>query len=218
MAATLALIVPLGLGAAASPMLLTEQTVLLAGRDGRRAGLRFALGAVAVLVSFVLAILLFGRSISLPTEPKLDATLDLVLGLALLAVAAAIHVTGRRHGDRPPPGPKQSRWSRAAFPFGAFSMATNFTTLALVLPAAKEISVSEAGTAGRAVLVAVLVALAAIPAWVPVLLTRLAPGPGQRVLTAISDFIARHGRATAAILVLVAGLFFSARGIERLLG
>ena len=129
-----------------------------------------------VLTTFVIvvAIVLFGRAISLPSKPHLDAPLDLVVGLVLVNVAVLILVLGRRRsGSRSRKGgddgrPARSlRQARAAFPFGVFSMATNFTTLALLAAAAKEISRTDAEIATVAVLVLVLVGLASTPAWCP---------------------------------------------------
>ena len=146
MLAALAVVIPLGLAGAISPVLLTEQTVVLGGPDGRRAGVRYAAGVVLTTFVAVVVIVLFGRAISLPTEPHLDASLDLVVGLVLVSVAVLVLVLGRRRSgsptrkggdDRDASGSHQAR---AAFPFGVFSMATNFTTLALIAVAAKEIS------------------------------------------------------------------------------
>jgi hypothetical protein len=224
MLAALALVIPLGLGGAVSPVMLTEQTVLLAGPGGGRAGVRYAAGVVLTLLIIVSAIMLFGRSISLPTEPHLDASLDIVLGLILLCVAVLVHGLGlRRSGSPAREGaddrrPSVARRARAAFPFGAFSMATNVTTLALIAPAAKEISAADVDIAGRIVLVLVLVGLASTPAWGPVVLARVAPGPGRRALSAIRELLARRGRAATVGLLGAAGLFFVGRGIVRLLG
>ena len=80
MLAALAVVIPLGLGGAVSPVILTAQTVLLAGPDGGRAGVRYAAGVVLTTLVIVVAIVLFGRVVSLPTRPHLDATLDVVLG------------------------------------------------------------------------------------------------------------------------------------------
>ena len=214
MLAALGIVVPLGLAGAVSPVLLTEQTVLLAGPDGERAGVRFAAGAALVLLIIVSALMLFGRAISLPTEPSLDATLDLVLGLFLLVLAGVLHARRRRAAERS----NGSRRAQAAFGFGAFSMATNFTTLALMLPAAKEISTADVDIAGRVVLVLVLVVLATMPAWLPLALTLVAPGPGRRVLGAVQTLIDRHGRTAVVVLLGAGGLFFAARGTIRLLG
>jgi hypothetical protein len=99
--AALAIVIPLGLGGAVSPVMLTEQTVLLAGPDGGRAAVRYTAGVVLTTFVIVVAIVLFGHAISLPTEPHLDATLDLVLGLVLVNVAVLVLVLGRRRGGSP---------------------------------------------------------------------------------------------------------------------
>jgi threonine/homoserine/homoserine lactone efflux protein len=222
--AALAVVIPLGLGGAVSPLMLTEQTVLLAGPDGGRAGIRYAAGVVLTTFVIVVALVLFGRAISLPTEPHLDATLDLVLGLLLVTVAVLVLVSRRRRGgspnrkgadDRHSSG---SRRARGSFAFGVFAMATNVTTLALLAPAAKEISRAGGEIATVALLVVVLVALVSMPAWVPVVLTRVAPGPSQHGLAAVRDQVARRGRGFTVALLSAAGLFFVGRGLIRLLG
>ncbi len=99
---------------------------------------------VLTTAALVVAIVLFGRAISLPTEPHLNATLDFVLGLVLVNVAVLVLVSGRRRGGSPSRKggddrrASRSRQARAAFAIGVFSMATNYTTLALIAPAAKE--------------------------------------------------------------------------------
>src|ERR1700751_3288787 len=102
------------------------------GARGRgRAGVRYAAGVVLTTLVIVVAIVLFGRAVSLPTRPHLDATLDVVLGLVLISVA--VLVSRRRRGGSPSHegGDDQSasgsRRSRAAFAFGVFAMATNVT-------------------------------------------------------------------------------------------
>jgi hypothetical protein len=222
--AALAVVVPLGLGGAVSPVMLTEQTVLLAGPDGGSAGLRYAAGVVLTTFVIVVAIVLFGRAISLPTEPHLDASLDLVVAVVLIFVAVLVLVLGRRRSGPPShkgsddPPASDSRRARAAFPFGVFSMATNFTTLALIAAAAKEISRTDAEVAAATVLVLVLVGLVTTPAWVPVALTRVAPGPSQRGLAALREQIACRGRGFTVGLLSAAGLFFIGRGLTRMLG
>ncbi len=186
--------------------------------------MRYAAGVVLTTLVIVVAIVLFGRAVSLPTRPHLDATLDVVLGLVLVSVAVLIVVSRRRRGgspsreggdDRRASG---SRRARAAFAFGVFAMATNVTTLALIAPAAKEIARTEVEVAPEAVLVLVLVGLVSMPAWVPVVLTRVAPGPSQRGLIALRDQIARRRRGFTLGLLSAAGLFFIGRGLIRLLG
>jgi hypothetical protein len=59
---------------------------------------RYAAGVVLTTFVIVVAIVLFGRAVSLPTEPHLDATLDLVLGLVLVNVAVLVLVSGTSPG------------------------------------------------------------------------------------------------------------------------
>ena len=211
------LVAPLGLAAAVSPVMLTEQAVILAGPDGRRAGARYAAGVIVTLLVAVTAILVFGRSLALPRRPHLDASLDVGLGVLLIALAVVLQRRRDRHPPRPA-GPTTTRRAQAAFGFGVFSMATNVTTLTLLVPAGKEIAAADVGLAGRVLLVLVLAALASMPASVPVVLTRIAPGPGRRALAAMGELIARYGRVAVVAILAVAGTFFVVRGIVRLFG
>jgi hypothetical protein len=212
----LALVVPFGLAGAISPVMLIEQTVILAGPDGKRASTRYAEGAAVTLLLFVSVLVVFGRAISLPQEPHLDATLDIVIGAVLMVFALAI----RWHRPRQPNTDRGRRGMRPgeALGFGVFSMATNFTTLALSVPAAKEIASSDVDLVGRAVLIAVLVVLASTPAWLPIILRAVAPGAAVRGLVALSDVIEHRGRLLTVLVVGGLGLFLVVRGILRLLG
>jgi threonine/homoserine/homoserine lactone efflux protein len=205
-------LVPLGLAAAVSPVMLTEQTVLLAAPEGRRTGLLYAAGAVTVMAVLVGSIVLVGQSLSLPKAPQLSASLDLLIGGLLLALALALrvwrpsnHSTDQRSRRRMNPS--------AAFAFGVFSMTTNVTTLALVVPGAKEIAASHlAAWEGIAAAVS-LVALVCLPAWGPVALTSVAPGTASKVLNSLERLIHRHGRQFVILLIAVASAFLLLRGL-----
>lgn len=204
-------------------MMLTEQTLVLTTADGRRAATRYAIGAIAVLVIFIAALVFFGRAISLPAEPSLSASLDILLGVLLIAVSAAIHLLARRRREMVGEagrgsGPRVSFGPKQALGFGAFSMATNFTTLALMIPGAKLIAASDVVLPGRVVLSAVLIAMASIPAWLPVVLTALAPGPAERGLTALGNLIERRGRQLVVVLLAVLGAFLVVRGLVAIAG
>jgi Sap, sulfolipid-1-addressing protein len=212
----LAFVVPFGLAGAVSPVMLIEQTVILAGPDGKRAGRRYAEGAALTLVLFVTVLVLFGRAISLPQEPHLDATLDIVIGALLVVFALAIRWRRpRKHAEH---RARREIGPREALGFGVFSMATNFTTLALVVPAAKEIASSSLHLAGRAVVIVVLVLLASTPAWLPVALTTVAPGAAERGLLAIGDLIEQRGLLLTVLFVAGLGLLLVVRGVLRLSG
>lgn len=212
MLGVLALILPLGLAGAVSPMMFMEQTVILAGRDGRRAGVRYAVGAAATLLVVAGALLLFGRAISLPERPTLDVTLDFVIGGLLLA--AGLFLRLRRPRPTPPREHRRSLMGpKRALGFGAFSMATNVTTIAFVIPGAKIIAASDLDDAGRVIALIVLVGLASIPAWLPVALTSMAPGPAAPALGALRAFIEQHGRETVVVVLIGLGILLIGHGL-----
>lgn len=210
----LTLIVPLGLAAALSPMMLTEQTVLLSGSGGRRSANLFALGVALVTALFLGVLVLGGHAISLPKRPTLSASMDIVVGLFLVLVAVVIHL--RQPTEKKKPAHKQMS-PGAAFGFGLFSMTTNFTSLAILLPAAKAVAADATNIFVRVALIAVLVVLTTIPAWVPLAATRIAEKPAERVLDRLGDLMARHGRTAAIVAFAALGALLVVRGLWHLI-
>ena len=213
MLATFLLILPFAAASALSPVMLTEQTLLLS--KGRRPARQYAAGVLLTGFVFVALATLFGRALSLPTEPTLSASLDLALGVLLLLLAGlVIWLTRKPHrrSARRKSRKKRSATTEGAFVFGVVSMATNLTTLALLLPAAKIIADSGIGELERLPLEVMLALIAATPAWLPLALTRVAPGPAKRALNWTEQTIDQHGRELVAVALTVLGIFLILRG------
>jgi hypothetical protein len=144
--------------------------------------------------------------------------MDIVAGavLILLAVVIRRRSAGQRtHAERP----SHARMGpTTAFGFGVFSMATNFTSLAVLLPAAKDIASDASNVLARIALVLMLVVLATMPAWIPIATTRFAPGPAERALRWISTLISDHGRQAAVVLIGSLGLVLIGRGTLNIMG
>ncbi|WP_299054075.1 GAP family protein [uncultured Nocardioides sp.] len=209
-------VLPLGLAAAVSPVMLTEQTVLMAGRGGTRRSWAYAVGALLVAAAYVGALVTLGRSVSLPTLPRVDGATDVLLGLLLVSVAVAVHRWPRRA-----PRPRTTRrtphrGAAGAFAFGAFSMVTDVTSLALTAAAAKDVVSARLGGGGTVVLAALLVLLLALPAWLPPTLAAAAPRPAARVLGAVEGVFRRHSRRILVVLAAAGGVFLVLRGLVRL--
>lgn len=208
-------LLPLALAAAVSPVMLTEQAVVLGAPGGRRAAWAYAAGTALVVGLVVAAVVSLGQSLSLPLAPRLSASLDLAVGAALLAFAALLRV-GHRHTREP--RRRRDLSPLRALGFGAFSMGTNVTSLALVVPAAKDIAASQQSDPVCAVAAVLLVTVVCLPAWAPVALTMLAPGPAERLLTRLHNLIDQHGRTLVMALVTGGGLYLVLRGLLRLAG
>lgn len=197
--------------------MLTEQTVLLATK--RKSARRYAFGVFLTAFVFVALVALFGRAISLPSEPTLSSSLDIVLGVLLISIAAGLYLIRRRTAGRPTSkgkgkGKETPRiGKRGSFAFGVFSMATDFTSLALLLPAAKIIADSGFGYPERLPLEILIAAFAATPAWLPLALTRVLPGPAKRALGWTDRTIEQRGADLVAAALLILGIFLVLRGV-----
>ena len=95
-------------------------------------------------------------------------------------------------------------------------MATNFTSLALFIPASKAIAASHTSFPEREALILILVFIVTTPVWLPIALTAVAPGPAARFLGAIENLIKTRGRQLTQALLLLLGLFLTGRGIIHL--
>ena len=204
--------------------MLTEQTVLLAKK--RKSARRYALGVFLTAFVYVALATFFGRAISLPTEPTLSASLDIVLGVLLISIAATLYLIRRRAAHRSSARRKKEKkeekkkekkkpgiGKRGSFAFGIFSMATDFTSLALLLPAAKIIADSGFGYPERLPLEILLAAFAATPAWLPLALTRVLPRPAKRALGWTDRTIEQRGSQLVAAALLILGIFLVLRGV-----
>lgn len=212
----LLLVMPFALAGAVSPVMAAEQTVLLAGPRGRRAAGFYAAGAGATLLVFGAALVFLGRAIALPDRPGLVAAADIAVGVALLALATALH--RRRRATPAGRAPHRNLGPRGAFGFGVFSMATNFSTLAFMVPAARVIAASGVPPYGHVMALVAVVSVASTPAWLPPALTSLAPGPASRGLNAFTALIDRRGRGIAVIVAAAVGAALLAHGLWALSG
>lgn len=228
MAGLLAKVIPLALGAAVSPILFAIVVGILSGARTVHRGLVFAAGAVVPLIALALLVLALGSAFSLPDSPTLKAVLDLALGAVLLALGARALL--RRPGpartsdagdagdaaESAPGAAAGAAGSGRYFAFGVESMATNFTTIALFVPAVKMIAESGVDAVEKALVVALVVVLAMTTVIVPLALVALAPDSAGRVLGAIRGFFRRHSRAAMIVLGLGFGTLLVVRGIAGL--
>lgn len=218
---TFFLMLPFALAGAVSPMVLTEQTVLLTTAGGKRTASIYVVGAVLVLTAYVSLLLLFGNLISFPAHESFSASVDLGLGIALLLFASFLRHRGKVKAARRVEK-KEKKEARIAvgpvqaFGFGLLGMATNVTTLAALVPAAKIISDGDLALTDNAVLGLIVVVIASIPAWVPVVLTLIAPGPADRFLEALGDFFHRRGRLILVLIFGLLGLYLIVAGLLKL--
>lgn len=217
MTTLLAEVLPLALGAALSPALFVAAVVLLSDpvRPRRRAGSFTAGAAVPLAVIGAAGLVLFHRARG-QGHFRVSPVVDLVFGalLLLLAVRTALRPavgTSHRH-------PRHAVTStRACALLGAGLMAVNFSSLALFVPAVKEIALADSvSTADQVVVLAIVVVLALLAVLVPLGLYLIAPAQAQALLTPMLAAAKRHTRAIGMVICLVFGVYLAIKGAARL--
>jgi len=176
-------ILPLGLGAAVSPLVVAGEIYCISEPEaGLRRGWLFTAGS-ALVVGIWLAIgLAMGHA--LPTRPDgadaISVALRLAMGLVMLVLGIQLLLHPPRGATaRSGPGPK--RPDLRAFALGVGVMAQNMSSLVLFFPAVADITRAGKASGGEAMPLTVLVLLTLSPCLVPPLLVSLG-GQGGRTL------------------------------------
>lgn len=222
LAALLAWLVPLTVLAMLSPVVFVNASTVAASGDASYRW-RFVAGNAAVLVLLgTLTMGLFGATASVLTVRELSSRwFEGVLGvlLAVLAVSllrSLLH-DRRRNGDVAGTGSTTVRpeavvpvtLPRSAAGWGALGMAANLPTTALYVAMAQRVGVAELPWPLRVAVMAVVTVLVLLPAWLPTMLTALAPGRAV-----LSPRLMRRAAGTMRAVAVVA----SAAGAVYLLG
>lgn len=206
---TLLSILPLCLLAAVSPVILLRSSGVLA-QSGPPAAWRFVCGNLAVLLTLGAAALGALGAGTLTRAERLVASksVDLVLGLLLLAYGAVLLVRMRRAREHPN---EEAPPPRGSFGFGVLSMATNFTTLPLFLSVGQRIGAAPDPAVEKFPLLALAAILVAAPAWLPLLAHRF--GSGHPLSPQARRRIAAATQAVSAGACLLGAAFLLARAL-----
>lgn len=222
-------ILPLAIGAAISPVVLTLVLLTLSGRVhplGR--GVAMAIGVVSPLVVAGIAGLFFFRNAvrvaqSGHTPGRVSALIDLAFAVILLGLLIRTVVKKPKRDGASPESDETSvdesdegvRPFRFAV-FGTVLMLTNFTTIALFVPAVKVIAISHDPILTQLVALAVLILITSVTATIPVTFYAVAPTAASRVLTPIGDAAKKYNRTITIVLLIVFTAYLAYKGIRGL--
>jgi hypothetical protein len=215
----LAQTLPLALGAAISPIVLAITVAMLTGEGRGPRAIAFLAGAAIPLVALSALIMFFGSGVSLKVPASVQGPLDLAFAALLLFVGGRALVrqlrgapagSARSHDEHRGVAPSR------AFAIGLGSMATNFTSLILFLPAMKAVAAAPVTPGARAIAAAVIVAIVLSTIWMPLLLITVAPRTVDALLADVAAFFEKNQRAVAIVLGLGFGAYLLIRGLGEL--
>lgn len=217
-------ILPLALAGAISPTVLAVVLVVLSGKkDPKLRGLAVLAGTTTVVVAIsLLVVFVFGAAV--PESQKgsgsdLSGYIDLGFAVLLLALGALTFMRRNRprkehHDSSEDVGARLPRF----YALGLVIMLLNFTTLAVFLPALKEIAIDKVSDADRVTALIVVDVIVLTPAWLPVLLYLVSPRLARKVLDPLNGFLMRHRVAVGVGICVVFAAYLAYLGIKALSG
>jgi hypothetical protein len=207
--------------AALSPTALAVMAVFMGSANPRQAVLAYVAGAVVMSAAMGIALLLAIRGTGLNLARNHDPRfgLRLALGILALAVAIVIAARGRRAGETDASQGVVSRLvarpsARSAFAAGVILFAPGATFIAAV----QVIATASASVPAIALGLAIVVAVSALIAWLPLVAFLLAPEATARRLGVVNGWLRVHGQAVAAGALTVGGVALVVNGALGLAG
>jgi threonine/homoserine/homoserine lactone efflux protein len=184
----------------------------------RARAVAFALGATLVLVA-VGAIGLAAFNSTVGSEDGGHSTraalIDSVLGGLLIALGLFRLV--RPHAPKDPSDTPRSGGSLTkSFAIGLAAMASNVTTLVLYVSAVKEAARAPVDDAERAGALAIVIAIAMLPATLPLALYSVSPKRAGTALGRLNGFLGRHSNAVTVVVCFGFGIYLLVKGVSEL--
>ncbi len=218
----------LALVAALNAKLFGVDVLLMENRRPRAMFLCFLLGALGVSVTLgVLDVLVF-HAHAVSTQSSISATIDVVLGVALLAIGGLV-ATGRLRGrDKAraaagkPDSEKKEGWAQRMLGEPRLALAVLIGALC-GLPSAPYVSglgqltTGKPATATQIIGVVLFNLIMFSLVLIPVALLELRPEATKRSLRHANDWVSSHARQLLATVALAVGAYMAISGLARLL-
>jgi threonine/homoserine/homoserine lactone efflux protein len=216
----LARVLPLALGAALSPTMLTVSVLILSSRTRPRTrAVLYTLGVLTIIVALtVLGLTVLDRFADqhpTATERAVSDGVDLALGIVLLALALRTVLRPRDPTQHPKPKKAHDAGGGllSAFVLGLVVMATNVTTIVLYIPIMKDIGRSSVSDADQLVVVLVVLVIVTLPATLPLALSVIAPDASRGALVHVQDFVQHHQHTIVLVVEAIFGVYLVAKGL-----
>lgn len=199
-------IIPLGVGAMISPLLLVIQVLTLTGKSkpvARAAAI--TLGAALALAVITVVLLTIARGIDIGAKHGSNPTSAIVKGIcaaALLGLGIR-NLAHRRDTTSHRLDRLATAKTHAFFIAGLLGMLSNVTSLVLYIPAMHIIYNSQVADSGKGIAILIMYVLTMLPLLAPL---TIALAMGQRsttVLAAMNRFVTKHSSAINAGLCFV---------------
>lgn len=210
-------VLPFALTAAISPVLLTLEVVILASahQPKLRAWFYALGGAIFILGFFFLLLTVLGGLTSTMGQTLAERVIKLVAATALILLGVRQLIPRKTAGENHTSRVQRVIRDGKAWEFalvGLLGMASNFSSLIIVIPALHRITLSDAPSSEQFLATAELFFFVMLPMLLPVLLITLLGKRADPILHVLNAFMTKYTRQITAIVCLAIGalLIYSA--------
>lgn len=210
-------VLPYAVGAMISPFVLTVQAlILIGGVQPKVRGWCYALGCTAFTIIYIVAVYLVFAKLPVNSKPSpflQGAEIALAIILVVLAIRSYVH-------KKPPGDAHQSRVRQMAasakpwafFLVGLAVMATDLSSLIIIIPGVRVVQETEATATMQLIALLIVLLLTLMPALLPVTLATVFGKKADTFLLELNHWVTKHTKLiTAAIcLILAVFLFYGA--------
>jgi threonine/homoserine/homoserine lactone efflux protein len=215
-------VLPLALGAAVSPTLLTAAVLVLSTKIAPRArAWALVLGAVVAMIALTVAAPIVANAIH-SLQPVVVDRADVIAGALLLLLA--LRSVLRKHNSAEAAKKRAPSQTTATKPrlfayvgFGILLIAVDFSSTILYLVALKDIGNAHIPQTVQLLVLAIPFFAVIAPALIPTALSTVAPKRSDELLKPLAAWTSEHSNAIAAVISLVFGLYLVAKGLPPLL-
>lgn len=209
----LAQIVPMALAAAISPVLfLLQLNALIGSRPIARGSALTAGAAIVLVVVSTIGVAVGGTGFS--NNESLQTSIRIVFGVLLVGVG--MRALLRPPKPKPPKAHARTESILRSFLAGAGGMASNVTTFALYIPALGLIAGSGLPLPQRSIAALIILVIALMVAWVPLVLALAVPGASTRFLPALGSWMTENNRWIQVVLGVGFGVWLITTAVAAL--
>lgn len=208
-------VIPVALGAAVSPVLLTVTILILSGRHYQKVRAASFITGAALDIFLVGIIGLSVGNLTLPKAPPLTlGAIDIGLGILLILLGIKrIFSKNNKKGGTAEEDDQSPKYKDNLLK-GMAIMGVNFTTWVLYVEAIKIINVSDLNSVQQLILLLIVITIVLLPAIIPLIIYLVIPGRAQQILNHIYDFLQKYSRYIAFVIFLIFGIYLIVKGIN----
>jgi small neutral amino acid transporter SnatA (MarC family) len=208
-------ILPLAITAAVNPTGMCVLMAVLA--KSKKTAFALTVAFSLVFVAFGVAVVGFGLKVSTGQHSTLSPVIDLVAAV-LVAILGVRSIRRQKKATADDGEGSGGRFAHLGAPAGFVAglglAITDVTSLIPYGVALKDLTLAALSAVDEAIIIAVFLAIALAPMWLPVIVALAFPQAADKVLRPLERMLTRHGDRIMGVVCLVLAAYLAVKGVR----